>query len=294
MTEAASAAAPGNIGSEDACAVDSRAEDTDPDRVAGGGPVQVPDLARIARHVPLGFECRSCGAAVYNHYIRIHHLLTTGEPCCANMREWISQAADAPAQAGQLPETSETGRHPCGSATVAEPGKAHGKQQATADMASDSELLVYTDGACKGNPGPAAIAWALIGPVPGGHISGHEAQCGETGGQGGRKADPANGILAEGSRFIGVSTNQVAEIVAATEGLDNLPPGSRVRLRTDSLYVVNTMMEGWRRKANKQYWSDLDRAVSRHREVVFEHVRGHHGEEWNEYVDQCASAACRP
>lgn len=265
-----------------------------PDRgetVTGQG-AEIPDLARIARLIPMGFECRSCGAAVYNHYIRIHHLLTTGEPCCPDMREWVRRAGEE----RSLDEDAKDAP----AITSAQAG-------------TESELLVYTDGACKGNPGPAAIAWALVGrltgnPVgrperpgqdaviheaPGHEAREHDARGHDATGHEGSEKSPTQGVLAEGSRSIGISTNQVAEIVAATEGLDHLPPGSRVRLRTDSLYVVNTMMEGWRRKANKQYWSSLDRAVSRHREVIFEHVRGHHGEEWNEYVDKRASAACR-
>ncbi len=53
------------------------------------------ELQALAKHIPLGHECRSCGAATYNHYIRIAHFLRTGEACCATMRACAQKAKDA-------------------------------------------------------------------------------------------------------------------------------------------------------------------------------------------------------
>ena len=46
-------------------------------------------LEAAAPRVPLGHECRSCGASTYNHLRRFSLYLATGEPCCANMRHWL-------------------------------------------------------------------------------------------------------------------------------------------------------------------------------------------------------------
>jgi RNase H len=65
-----------------------------------------------------------------------------------------------------------------------------------------------------------------------------------------------------------------------------------VIVRSDSSYVVNTMMRGWKRKANEDFWRDLDREVAL-RQVRFEWVRGHAGDKNNERADQLATAGAR-
>lgn len=216
------------------------------------GPIIRPGLDEIAAHVPLGFECRSCGAAVYNHITRLHHYLTSGEPCCADMRSWVDRAIAARRRTEGMNDE----------ARGEIPGAGNG---APFRVDPGETLVVYTDGACKGNPGPAGIGWAVIRD---------------------------GGVVLEGSRPLGQATNQVAEIVAATEALETLPEGSSVEVRTDSLYVVNTMTLGWKRKANRECWARLDAAVARHAGISFVHVRGHDGEQWNEHVDRLASRAC--
>lgn len=46
-------------------------------------------LDDAAQRVPLGHECRSCGASTYNHLRRFSRYLATGDPCCAHMRIWL-------------------------------------------------------------------------------------------------------------------------------------------------------------------------------------------------------------
>ncbi|HNU07592.1 MAG TPA: hypothetical protein PKO33_07475 [Pyrinomonadaceae bacterium] len=87
--------------------------------------------------------------------------------------------------------------------------------------------------------------------------------------------------------YLGNATNQQAEIAAATIGLSQLTEPCRVRLLTDSRYVVQTMLGNFRRKTNLEWWARLDRAASRHR-IAWEWVKGHAGHEIQEIVDTLA------
>jgi ribonuclease HI len=123
------------------------------------------------------------------------------------------------------------------------------------------EALVWTDGACSGNPGPGGWA-AIVVPADGGEpveLSG---------------GDPA-------------TTNNRMEYTAALEGLRALPAGSRVCIVTDSQLMLNSMTQwlaGWKRKGWKTAGGDpvknqdlvkaLDAEIARH-EVRWHWVRGH-------------------
>lgn len=50
------------------------------------------DLLDIAKQVPLGFECRSCGRSAHNWLARIGRFLKTGETCCADLKDWCARA----------------------------------------------------------------------------------------------------------------------------------------------------------------------------------------------------------
>jgi ribonuclease HI len=138
-------------------------------------------------------------------------------------------------------------------------------------------ITVYTDGACRGNPGPGGWAWA----VPGGPFA--------------SGADPA-------------TTNQRMEIMAALEALRTLTAdgGSDVDLVSDSTYVVKCFTDrwwqGWQRRnwmnsqrkpvANRDLWEPLiELAVSSVSQVSFRWVKGHSGDRWNDRVDELATIA---
>ena len=133
--------------------------------------------------------------------------------------------------------------------------------------------VVYTDGACLGNPGPGGWAWA----VPGGQWS-----CGA-------------------ERH---TTNQRMELKAVLEALSEI--GGPVEVVSDSTYVVNCFRDrwydgwlrrGWRNSnrkpvANRDLWEPLiDLYLARRAEISFRWVKGHSGDEWNEIADQLASGA---
>jgi RNase H len=76
-------------------------------------------------------------------------------------------------------------------------------------------------------------------------------------------------------------------LMGAIEGLRATAPGASVILRSDSQYVVKTMMEGWKRKANLDLWELLD-AERAARSVRFEWVRGHDTDATNNRADELA------
>ena len=137
-------------------------------------------------------------------------------------------------------------------------------------------MVVYTDGACSGNPGPGGWAWAV---APGGTPNGAGGEAG--------------------------TTNQRMELAAVLEALRALArPGRRIRVVSDSTYVVNCFRDGWWRNwrrngwrnsqrqpvANVDLWEPLiDLAVAH--EVDFEWVKGHSGDPMNDLVDRLAVAA---
>jgi ribonuclease HI len=138
-------------------------------------------------------------------------------------------------------------------------------------------IVVYTDGACLGNPGPGGWAWAI---PEGASASGAEAR----------------------------STNQRMEITAVLEALRALAgrPGP-VQVVSDSTYVVNCFRQGWwkgwlqrgwvnsARKpvANRDLWEPLVEVVRRRGDVSFRWVKGHSGNRMNDLVDGLAVEAAR-
>jgi ribonuclease HI len=128
--------------------------------------------------------------------------------------------------------------------------------------ARPGEVRVWTDGACRTNPGPGG--WAAI----------------VVDGQGGRPVELSGGAPQ--------TTNNRMEYTAALEGLRSLPAGSRVCIVTDSRLMLDSMtkwIHGWRRKGwrtaagdpvkNQDLVLALDAEIARHAEVRWHWVRGH-------------------
>ena len=121
---------------------------------------------------------------------------------------------------------------------------------------------IHTDGSCLGNPGPGG--WAAIVVT-----------------------DGAERALTGGDAH---TTNQRMEVIAAVKGIEAVPVGSAVTVHSDSLYLINTMTKGWKRKANKDLWPALDALVDA-RNVTWEWVKGHAGHPMNERADRLAVRA---
>jgi ribonuclease HI len=87
--------------------------------------------------------------------------------------------------------------------------------------------------------------------------------------------------------YLGNATNQQAEIAAATIGLNQLSEPCKVRVLSDSRYVVETMTGNFRKKTNHEWWAKLDRAAEKH-DIKWEWVKGHSGHEIQEVADSMA------
>lgn len=124
------------------------------------------------------------------------------------------------------------------------------------------EVLIICDGSSVGNgrQNPRAAAVALLGF------------------KGNWKAVGA---------YLGEATNQQAEIAAATLGLQSLREPCRVKLLSDSRYVVETMCGRFRRKTNLDWWQKLDNAARGH-QISWEWMKGHAGDVLQEAVDKAA------
>lgn len=143
---------------------------------------------------------------------------------------------------------------------------------------AESEVILFTDGACRGNPGPGGWAYILR----------HRAS--------GKEIERAGGDAH--------TTNNRMELQAAIEGLKALKRATSVLIVTDSQYVmkgVTEWMDGWKKKGwrrgpkkepvkNAELWQRLDELVNQHH-VTWEYVAGHSGHPENERCDELAVAA---
>ena len=142
-------------------------------------------------------------------------------------------------------------------------------------MAVISEVTIYTDGACSGNPGPGGWAAILMA--------------------GGAKKE-----MSGGERD---TTNNRMELMAVIEGLKALKRPCKVDIYSDSAYVVNAFEQNWIGKwvkngwknsakaevANSDLWKELINLTAMHN-VTFHKVKGHADNEFNNRCDELAVA----
>lgn len=134
---------------------------------------------------------------------------------------------------------------------------------------------IFTDGACRGNPGQGG--WGVLL----------------------RYGDSEKTMKG----YAGDTTNNQMELMAAIQGLEALTRPCKVVLTTDSQYVrqgITQWIHGWKRNnwknakkqpvKNKEFWQRLDEAAVSH-EVEWNWVKGHSGHRENEIVDQLANDA---
>lgn len=137
------------------------------------------------------------------------------------------------------------------------------------------KVIIYTDGACRGNPGPGGWGVLLLFGDHEKTLYGSEQK----------------------------TTNNRMELKAAIEALKALRRGCRIELYTDSQYLRNGVlqwMDNWKRKdwktanrkpvKNRDLWEALDDLLGRH-EISWHWVRGHTGDAGNERADQLANQA---
>jgi len=131
---------------------------------------------------------------------------------------------------------------------------------------AEKKIIIYTDGSCKGNPGPggwSALIFKKNTTKPDVILSGAEAK----------------------------TTNNRMEMTAVVEALrhihENHLQSSFITLYSDSSLVIKTLTEGWKRKANVDLWEELD-LLNEELEVDYQWVRGHNKNRWNEECDRIA------
>jgi ribonuclease HI len=94
------------------------------------------------------------------------------------------------------------------------------------------------------------------------------------------------------STYIGIATNNIAELEAIRAGLSlikntNLP----VRVYTDSSYALGLLAKGWKAKKNQELVAGIRKMVSAFKDISFVKLKGHSGDEGNERVDKLATDA---
>jgi ribonuclease HI len=130
-------------------------------------------------------------------------------------------------------------------------------------------IMVWTDGACSGNPGPMGIGVVVI--------EGTWRQ--------------------EAGEYLGIGTNNIAELVAIERGLALAAPRiesvtRRVRVHSDSSYAIGLLEKGWKAKANQELVARIRKALAAFpAAVTFVKVAGHAGVAENERCDQLARRA---
>jgi ribonuclease HI len=139
-----------------------------------------------------------------------------------------------------------------------------------------NSTVIYTDGACEGNPGPGGIGVVM----------------------------EYRGVRKEFSQGYHLTTNNRMEILAVIKGLEAIKAPSQVIIYSDSKYVVDAVTQGWvknwasmdwvrkggKRVPNADLWKRLLPLIGKH-EVTLKWVKGHAGDPGNEKADQLSYAA---
>jgi ribonuclease HI len=128
----------------------------------------------------------------------------------------------------------------------------------------ENAVHVWTDGGCIPNPGPCGIGVVIV--------DGKQRR--------------------EISEYLGMGTNNIAELTAIVRGLEALPDKTRpVVVYSDSQYAIGLLTQNWKPKANVELVAHLRELITRFPEVRFIKVAAHTGIALNERVDQLASEA---
>ena len=141
-----------------------------------------------------------------------------------------------------------------------------------------AKVVMFTDGACSGNPGPGGWGVILVSGTHSKELTGGEA----------------------------TTTNNRMELMAAISGLEALKKPSLVEIHTDSMYLrdgITKWVHGWKRNGwrtadkkpvkNVELWQRLLLAVERH-EIDWRWVKGHAGHDENERADELAREGMKP
>ncbi|MCK4987398.1 MAG: ribonuclease HI, partial [Desulfobacterales bacterium] len=128
------------------------------------------------------------------------------------------------------------------------------------------EICIFSDGASSGNPGPSGIGVVL-------RFGEHEKEI---------------------SEYIGMATNNIAELKAIQAGLQALKNTDLpVRIFTDSNYAYGVLALGWKVRANREMVESIKKTMAKFKNLKIVKVKGHSGDEGNERADFLATSAIK-
>jgi ribonuclease HI len=157
---------------------------------------------------------------------------------------------------GDAPETIESVR----------PSASARSKPAAAVKRDGKALELWTDGACSGNPGPMGIGIVAL--------------------DGGKRR--------EHGEYLGIGTNNIAELTAIDRALDlagDEADKRQIRIYTDSAYSIGVLSKGWKAKANQELIGRMRKRLAKLPDVEFVKVSGHAGVPENERCDELARRA---
>ncbi len=130
--------------------------------------------------------------------------------------------------------------------------------------AGDNVVIVYTDGACFGNPGPCSAAASLR----------------------------FGGRVLYVSEYLGVGTNNIGELTAVKIALQSMRRRDvPVKIHSDSTYVIGVLSKNWKAKENLELIAEIKKLMTLFQKITFIKVPAHSGVPDNEMVDQMAKDA---
>lgn len=136
------------------------------------------------------------------------------------------------------------------------------------EPADEHTIVVYTDGACSGNPGPAGIGVFMQRPD----------------------------TTLELSEYIGSGTNNIAELTAILRALEQVKEEEqdrRIHLYTDSGWSLGVLIGGWKAKTNLELIGSIKTQMERMPNLELLKIKGHAGHPGNEEADRLATQAAR-
>ena len=125
-------------------------------------------------------------------------------------------------------------------------------------------FTVYADGACSGNPGPCGLGIVIVGP---------------------------DGKMADGFEYLGIGTNNIAELTAILRAAEIVPDEKVAFVHTDSQYSIGVLTKGWKAKANQELIANVKSALAKRSGWKLVYVPGHAGVPLNERADELAREA---
>ena len=140
------------------------------------------------------------------------------------------------------------------------------KDTVKAKSGNRKEICIFSDGASAGNPGPSGIGVVL-------RFGEHEKEI---------------------SEYIGLATNNIAELKAIQAGLRALKNTDLpVRIFTDSNYAYGVLALGWKVRANREMVESIKKLMAKFKNLEPTKVKGHAGDEGNERADFLATSAIK-